>query len=99
MAELRWRHSTTAEEAKQVLMRALAQAGYKDYVHWDGLQATVSAGPWGTLLSLKGKVTDEEIVMSCSGMLAGSVWTASRAMLEDAFPGGETTPKSAPESP
>jgi hypothetical protein len=89
MAELTWRHGTTADEAKKVLQRALGEEGYTDYVKWDGLQATASAGPWSSLLSLKGRLSEEEVIVnSCRGVLAGRVLKSCREMLDKLFPGG-----------
>jgi hypothetical protein len=89
MAELTWRHGTTAGEAKQALERAIGEAGYTDYVKWNGLQATASAGLWSSLLSLKGRLTEDEVVVnSCRGVLAGRVLKSCREMLDKLFPGG-----------
>lgn len=90
MEELKWRHGTSAQEAKQLLKRAIKQMGYGGYFTWDGMTSSASAGPFGMLLSADGEVTDDQIVIRrCSGMLAGRVREACREMLRELFPGGE----------
>ena len=53
----------TAAAAREAIRAELAKLGYDGKVTWNGDEATASVG-WGTVLSARGKVTDEAVTSS-----------------------------------
>jgi hypothetical protein len=90
-ALLRWRHGVSSAEARRIMEEQLSEAGYADQVQWDGDEFSASVG-FGTVLKVKGQVTDEEIVLEkCSGALGSTVLAKIREIVGRVFPGGEVT--------
>ncbi len=88
MAVLVWKHGTTAAAAREAIRAELAKLGHDAQVTWNGDGATASVG-WGTVLSARGRVTDEAVILEQCGGAAGSIVLARcREMLARLFPRG-----------
>ena len=55
-----------AAEARKLVQKALEEAGYAEYIEWDG-DSFASADGIGMMLELKGKVTDTEFIIEKVG--------------------------------
>jgi len=90
MPKLRWKHDRSASAVRTLLQAELGKANRDDTLAWDGDAFSASVG-WGTILKLRGHITEQEIVVDqCSGVAAGRVLSSVRASLTNLFPGGET---------
>lgn len=70
MAILRHKHGKTASETKEKIKAALKEKGYADNIEWNGFDFSSSIG-FGMILSLSGKITEEEIIIdNCSGAIS-----------------------------
>jgi hypothetical protein len=88
MAELVWKHGTTAAAAREAVQAELAKLGHDGKVTWKGDEASASVG-WGAVLSASGKVTDDAVVLDkCGGAVGGIVLGRCREMLARLFPAG-----------
>jgi hypothetical protein len=88
MAELVWKHGTTAAAAREAIQAELCKLGYDGKVTWKGDEATASVG-WGTVLNVSGKITSEAIILDkCGGAVGGTVLGKCREMLLRLFPNG-----------
>jgi len=89
MAVLVWKHGTTVAAARDTIQRELVTIGHDNKVKWSANEASVSVG-WGVVLSAKGKITDETVVLEkCGGAVGGVVLNRCCEMLDRLFPGGE----------
>lgn len=89
MTVLVWKHGTTRAAAKKAVSAELAKLGYEGKVRWKGDSVTASIG-LGLILSARGRVTDEAVVIDhCGGALGDQVLDGCRDMLRRAFPGGQ----------
>ena len=69
MAVSRWRHGKPESEAIGLMQQQLAAAGYADRVTWNGNTFSAAVGMGGMLLSLNGRVTNDEAVLErCAGL-------------------------------
>ena len=89
MAELRWRHGKSASEMSDLVKQHLAKSDQLDKVKWDGDAFSASVG-LGLALSVKGRITDDEIIIDKCGGIGGAIALAKiRETLQKAFPSGE----------
>lgn len=88
MSSLRCRHGTTTEQAIRIIKSVIKKHGYSNHVKWDGHNASVSIG-FGTLLHIKGRVTDMEVIMECGGVFSNVALNRCREMVGGIFPGGK----------
>ena len=89
MPILQWRHGKTAADVIRLMQQEMSKAGLADKVTWNQNNFAASVG-WGTVLSIKGHVTDTEIVLEkCSGASGGAALAKIRELLLEAFPGGD----------
>ena len=90
MPMLRWRHGKSASEAISLMQQQLATAGYADRVIWSGNTFSASVGMGGMLLSINGRITDDEAVLErCAGLGGTVALRRIRDILQRLFPGGE----------
>lgn len=92
MPVLVWDHGTTRELAVEAIRGALRESGHLESTTWRDGFVEARRGPFGSLLSFRGHVTDRSVVLdTCSGLAGGTVLRSCRAVLERLFPGGEQT--------
>jgi hypothetical protein len=88
MSLLVWKHGTTTAAAREAIQEELRKLGHDGKVTWKGDEATASLA-LGTMLGVRGKVTDEAILLDkCGGALGGVVLRKCREMLLRLFPSG-----------
>ena len=92
MAVLVWKHGTSKAEAARAVRAALDRAGHGGAVTWSGTRLKARVGPFGSVVSLEGEVTDEYVVIDrCGGLAGGRVLAKCRDSLAGLFPGGEVS--------
>ncbi len=90
MAVLIWKHGKSKTDALAAIQAELEEHGYSDSVKWEGAKAKASFGPLGSIIRVKGEVTDDVVRLEkCSGLARKVVLKGCRKMLKRLFPGGE----------
>ncbi len=91
MPGLQWPHGRTKDEVRAILEAEFQARGYADHVEWDGYSFRTSVGPFGSLLKVSGRITDDAVIVdTLSGLAAGRVESETRALCEQMFPRGGT---------
>ena len=89
MKALHWKHGKSFSEINSLVQQYLASSGYLDKVKWDGHSFSASVG-MGVALSIKGQITEDEIIIERCGGVGGPVALSKiRETLQKAFPNGE----------
>ena len=89
MEVLRWKHGKSASEMTDLVKQHLADSGNLDQVKWNGNSFSASVG-LGLALSIKGRITDDEIVIEKCGGVGGAIALGKlRETLQKSFPDGE----------
>ena len=89
MAELVWKHGLSATEAKDAVVKRIAEMGVDGFAQWEGAKVTARLA-FGGVLDLAAEVRDDVVVLErCSGALGSRVAVKCRDILESEFPGGE----------
>ena len=75
-------HGKTSEEAKKKVKEFLESEEYDEHVSWDGDEFSADVG-FGMVLSMKGKITDMEIVIDdCSGIAGNKILDKCKTIFE-----------------
>lgn len=91
MAAINWKHGKTQDEARAIIQAELDELGYAGKVSWKGNELVASVG-FGTVLDLKGRVTEDAIVLDkCGGLAGGAVLAQCTEILARRFPAAETS--------
>lgn len=89
MDVLRWKHDRWLSEINPLVQQYLAESGYLDKVKWNGNSFSASVGI-GVALNIRGKMTDDEIVIEkCGGVGEHAALAKNRESLQKSFPAGE----------
>ncbi len=76
------KHGKTSEEAKKKVKAFLKSEGYDEHISWNGDEFSASVG-FSVVLSLKGKITETEIIIQdCSGVAGGKVLDKCKMLFE-----------------
>ena len=88
MGVLVWKHGKSKDFAIAAVKAAIKESGFDDSVTWADGKAETQYGPFGSIVHVKGEVTEDLIVIEkCSGLVGGKVLNSCREMLERLFPG------------
>jgi predicted O-methyltransferase YrrM len=82
------KHGTTTEQALKLIKNKLKELGYDEHVEWNGHNALVSI-VFGTILRIKGKITNREVIVEFGGAFGNSALQQCREIVRDIFPSGQ----------
>jgi hypothetical protein len=90
MAVLTWKHGRSKDDAIAAIKASLKESGHDRSVKWSGPSAEARYGPFASVVHVKGRVTDDAVVIEkCSGLASGPVLTRCRELLAQLFPSGD----------
>ena len=90
MASLVWKHGKSKSEAVTDIRAALEELGYDKHVTWSDAKAEVRYGPFASLIHVKGRVTEDLVILDkCGGVYGAKAKDRFRKVFERMFPRGE----------